>query len=129
MFAESVLLFYCPFIGEIGFADRRTAVYGIKRRRAMQKSRRQADYDYIKQVSDSQNFLTDSKLLQRIIRSADIQKGDMVLEIGTGKGHLTEALCKGRERYARWKLMKDLWSVRKSGCQNMRMSSWFREIL
>ena len=60
----------------------------------MQKSRRQADYDYIKQVSDSQNFLTDSKLLQRIIRSADIQKGDMVLEIGTGKGHLTEALCK-----------------------------------
>jgi 23S rRNA (adenine-N6)-dimethyltransferase len=94
LFAESVLLFYCPFIGEIGFADRRTAVYGIKRRRAMQKSRRQADYDYIKQVSDSQNFLTDSKLLQRIIRSADIQKGDMVLEIGTGKGHLTEALCK-----------------------------------
>lgn len=60
----------------------------------MQKDRRQAGYDYVKRVSDSQNFLTDSKLLQRIVRFADFQKQDMVLEIGTGKGHLTEALCK-----------------------------------
>ncbi len=60
----------------------------------MQKNRRQAGYDYIKQVSDSQNFLTEWKLIQRIIRLADIQKEDTVLEIGTGKGHLTEALCK-----------------------------------
>lgn len=60
----------------------------------MQKDRRQAGYDYVKRVSDSQNFLTDSKLLQRIVRLADFQKQDMVLEIGTGKGHLTEALCK-----------------------------------
>ena len=60
----------------------------------MQKNRRQAGYDYTKQVSDSQNFLTDSKVIQRIIRPADIQKEDTVLEIGTGKGHLTEALCK-----------------------------------
>ena len=40
----------------------------------MQKNRRQADYDYIKQVSDSQNFLTERKLIQRIIRLADIRK-------------------------------------------------------
>lgn len=60
----------------------------------MQKNRRQAGYDYTKQVSDSQNFLTERKLIQRIIRPADIQKEDTVLEIGTGKGHLTEALCK-----------------------------------
>ncbi len=59
----------------------------------MQKNRRQADYDYIKQVSDSQNFLTERKLIQRIIRLADIRKEDTVLEIGTGKGHLTEAIC------------------------------------
>ncbi len=60
----------------------------------MRKSRRQAGYDYIKQVTDSQNFLTDSKLIHRIVRLADIQGNDTVIEIGTGKGHLTEELCK-----------------------------------
>lgn len=60
----------------------------------MRKSRRQAGYDYTKQVTDSQNFLTDSKLIHRIVRLADIQGNDTVIEIGTGKGHLTEELCK-----------------------------------
>lgn len=59
----------------------------------MQKDRRQAGYDYVKQVSDSQNFLTSRKLIQRIVRLAGFQREDMVLEIGTGKGHLTEVLC------------------------------------
>lgn len=60
----------------------------------MRRDRRQTGYDYVKRASDSQNFLTDSKLLQRITRLAKIQKKDTVLEIGTGKGHLTEALCR-----------------------------------
>lgn len=60
----------------------------------MQKDRRQAEYDYVKQVSDSQNFLTSRKLIQRIVRLAGFQREDTVLEIGTGKGHLTEALCR-----------------------------------
>ncbi|MDE6406021.1 MAG: 23S ribosomal RNA methyltransferase Erm [Lachnospiraceae bacterium] len=60
----------------------------------MQRDRRQTGYDYVKQVSDSQNFLTDKKLIHRIIRLADLQKEDTVLEIGTGKGHLTEELCR-----------------------------------
>lgn len=60
----------------------------------MRKSRRQAGYDYTKQVTDSQNFLTDSSLLHRIVRLADIHNNDTVIEIGTGKGHLTEALSK-----------------------------------
>lgn len=92
----SVLLFYCLFIRVNGFADRRIPVYRIKRRRAMQKDRRktgQAGYDYVKRVSDSQNFLTDSKLIERIVRLAEFNREDTVLEIGTGKGHLTEALC------------------------------------
>ena len=60
----------------------------------MRKSRRQAGYDYTKQVTDSQNFLTDATLLHRIVRLADIHNNDTVIEIGTGKGHLTEALSK-----------------------------------
>ena len=59
----------------------------------MQKDRRSQKYDTTKHLSDSQNFITNRKLIHRIIRSANICAGDMVLEIGTGKGHLTEVLC------------------------------------
>lgn len=91
LFTGSGLLFYCLFSGMDSFTEKPHVQ--DKRRHAMQKSRRQAGYDYVKQVSDSQNFLTSRKLIQRIIRLAGFQREDMVLEIGTGKGHLTEALC------------------------------------
>ena len=45
-------------------------------------------------MSFSQNFITDKKLINRIISISNINKNDTVLEIGTGKGHLTEALCR-----------------------------------
>ena len=54
----------------------------------MQKGRRYQN------LSDSQNFITNRKLIHRIIRFADFHANDMVLEIGTGKGHLTEELCR-----------------------------------
>ena len=59
----------------------------------MQKGRRAQDYDAAKHLSDSQNFITDQKLIRRIIRLADISANDTVYEIGTGKGHLTKVLC------------------------------------
>lgn len=42
-----------------------------------------------------QNFLIDGNILRKISESADIQEGDLVLEIGSGIGTLTEelALC------------------------------------
>lgn len=64
-----------------------------KEAHAMQKSRRTQNYDAAKHLSDSQNFITDHRLIRRIIRLTDIGANDTVLEIGTGKGHLTEALC------------------------------------
>lgn len=60
----------------------------------MQKGRKQAGYDYRAQLSNSQNFITNKKLIQRITRLSDISKNDTVIEIGTGKGHLTEELCR-----------------------------------
>lgn len=59
----------------------------------MQKGRPQ-NYDYKKQLSNSQNFITNRQLIQKIIALSNIGKTDTVLEIGTGKGHLTEALCR-----------------------------------
>jgi len=59
----------------------------------MQKGRL-SKYDYTKQISNSQNFLTSRQLIQKILNLSNIRKSDTVLEIGTGKGHLTEALCR-----------------------------------
>jgi 16S rRNA (adenine1518-N6/adenine1519-N6)-dimethyltransferase len=40
-----------------------------------------------------QNFLVDGNIIEKIIRSADIQPDDCVLEIGPGRGALTEILA------------------------------------
>lgn len=40
-----------------------------------------------------QNFLIDSSVLEHILNHAEINKEDLVLEIGPGIGTLTEALC------------------------------------
>jgi hypothetical protein len=41
-----------------------------------------------------QNFLTDKSVLFKIIKSAELEKGDIVLEIGPGTGILTRELLK-----------------------------------
>lgn len=46
------------------------------------------------EIHGSQNFMTSRRLLERIVRKSKISKDDIVLEIGTGKGHLTEVLCR-----------------------------------
>ncbi|MBD5485436.1 MAG: hypothetical protein HDR18_07970 [Lachnospiraceae bacterium] len=75
----------------------------------MQKGRSHRNYNNVKNLSektlyttnisqqnlsDSQNFITNGKLIHRIIKLADFRVNDTVLEIGTGKGHLTEVLCR-----------------------------------
>ncbi|MCL1859407.1 MAG: 23S ribosomal RNA methyltransferase Erm [Oscillospiraceae bacterium] len=44
--------------------------------------------------SISQNFLTSSKTIQRLLRLTSINKNDFVIEIGCGKGHITRELIK-----------------------------------
>lgn len=48
----------------------------------------------LQKIYGSQNFLTSRRLLERIVRKSTITKNDIVIEIGTGKGHLAEVLCK-----------------------------------
>lgn len=45
-----------------------------------------------------QNFLVDSAALDTIIYAADVNKDDVVLEIGTGIGTLTERLCQNAKK-------------------------------
>ncbi|MFT7184096.1 MAG: 16S rRNA (adenine1518-N6/adenine1519-N6)-dimethyltransferase, partial [Oceanicoccus sp.] len=42
-----------------------------------------------------QNFLQDEKILAKIIEAADLSPDDHVLEIGPGKGALTDKLIEG----------------------------------
>ena len=44
--------------------------------------------------SVSQNFLTSSATIKRLLRLTSINKHDFVIEIGSGKGHITKELIK-----------------------------------
>lgn len=48
--------------------------------------------------SISQNFLTSSALIYRLLKKTDITKSDTVLETGAGKGHITAALLEKSNR-------------------------------
>ena len=45
-----------------------------------------------------QFFLTDEKILEKIVGFASIKKTDIVLEVGAGTGNLTEELAKKAKR-------------------------------
>ena len=60
----------------------------------MQKGRRQTKGNSGVKLSDSQNFITEKRLIKKIVGLSSICREDTVIEIGTGKGHLTEELCR-----------------------------------
>lgn len=50
-------------------------------------------YGFHFQKKYGQNFLIDSNILDKIIRAADVNRDDCVLEIGPGIGTMTQYLC------------------------------------
>lgn len=46
------------------------------------------------ELKQSQNFLSDKILLEQLIKHADFNLNDNILEIGTGTGIITQLLCK-----------------------------------
>jgi 16S rRNA (adenine1518-N6/adenine1519-N6)-dimethyltransferase len=55
-----------------------------------------------------QHFLTDPNILRKIVRAANIQEGDLVLEMGPGLGHLTQALLEAGARVVAVEIDRDL---------------------
>ena len=45
-----------------------------------------------------QNFLTNDKILEKIVQAAEIRPADIVVEVGPGLGHLTEHLVRAAGR-------------------------------
>lgn len=58
-----------------------------------------------------QNFLTDKNLLEEIVVKAGVSSEDTVVEIGAGKGALTEALSKHAKRVVSFEIDSELFEL------------------
>lgn len=65
-------------------------------------------YDFMFQKRFGQNFLIDTHVLEKIIRSAEITKDDLVLEIGPGIGTMTQYLCENAREVIAVEIDKNL---------------------
>lgn len=65
-------------------------------------------YHFMFQKKFGQNFLIDTHVLEKIIRSAGITKDDMVLEIGPGIGTMTQYLCESAREVIAVEIDKNL---------------------
>ena len=69
-----------------------------------------------------QNFLIDARVLDKIIKGAEITKDDTVLEIGPGVGTMTQALSRAAGKVIAVEIDKDLIPVLEktlAGCENV----------
>jgi 16S rRNA (adenine1518-N6/adenine1519-N6)-dimethyltransferase len=53
-----------------------------------------AEYGLTPRKGWGQHFLTDPNILNKVIRSAELEKGDVVLEVGAGLGEMTLAMAR-----------------------------------
>ncbi len=65
-------------------------------------------YQFIFQKRFGQNFLIDTHVLEKIIKSAEITKEDVVLEIGPGIGTMTQYLCENAKEVIAVEIDKNL---------------------
>lgn len=65
-------------------------------------------YNFSFQKKFGQNFLIDTRVLDKIIRAADITKKDMVLEIGPGIGTMTQYLAEAAGKVIAVEIDKNL---------------------
>ena len=73
----------------------------------------------LQKIYGSQNFLTSRRLLERIVRKSTITKNDIVIEIGTGKGHLAEVLCRKADYVCSVEIDKKLYEHAKERLKNV----------
>lgn len=64
------------------------------------------NFEYKKKFG--QNFLSDEGLLEEIVSKAGVEKSDVVLEIGAGKGALTEVLSRHAGKVVSFEIDKEL---------------------
>ena len=65
-------------------------------------------YNFMFQKKFGQNFLIDTRVLEKIIAAADITSDDMVLEVGPGIGTMTQYLCESAGKVIAVEIDKNL---------------------
>ncbi len=65
-------------------------------------------YNFNFQKKFGQNFLIDTRVLERIIEASGVTKDDMVLEIGPGIGTMTQYLCENARKVIAVEIDKNL---------------------
>ncbi len=71
-------------------------------------------YNFVFQKKYGQNFLIEPRVLEKIIRAADITKEDIVLEIGPGIGSMTQYLCESAKKVFAVEIDKNLIPILKN---------------
>ncbi|MDD3946354.1 MAG: 16S rRNA (adenine(1518)-N(6)/adenine(1519)-N(6))-dimethyltransferase RsmA [Clostridia bacterium] len=87
-------------------------------------------YNFRFKKSLGQNFISDTGLLEAIVKDADIQNNDLVLEIGAGAGTLTRALTQKAEKVIAFDVDEALGPIlaeNLTGIDNVEV--YFRDIL
>jgi 16S rRNA (adenine1518-N6/adenine1519-N6)-dimethyltransferase len=77
-------------------------------------------YNFNFQKKFGQNFLIDTNILESIIEAADVNKDDLVLEIGPGIGTMTQYLCENAREVVAVEIDKKLIPI----LQNDTLSSY-----
>jgi 16S rRNA (adenine1518-N6/adenine1519-N6)-dimethyltransferase len=57
-----------------------------------------AEYGLIPRKGLGQHFLVDRNILNKVIRTAQVEKGDVILEVGPGLGEMTLALAQNAKK-------------------------------
>lgn len=81
-------------------------------------------YDIYPARQRGQNFLINSEVIKKIIKAADLQKDDIVLEVGPGLGILTEELVRQAKKVISVELDKKLFNFLKAkfaGIKNLEL--------
>ena len=76
-----------------------------------------------------QNFLTDKNLLAQIVEKSGVMCDDVVVEIGAGKGALTEALMKNAKKVYSFEIDSELFEFLGEKFNNTNVEMIFRDVM
>ena len=76
-----------------------------------------------------QNFLSDKNLLEQIVKKSGVMSDDVVVEIGAGKGALTEYLSKNAKKVYSFEIDADLFEYLEEKFANSNVEFVFKDVM
>ena len=76
-----------------------------------------------------QNFLTDKNLLTQIVEKSGVMCDDVVVEIGAGKGALTEVLSKYAKKVYSFEIDSDLFAFLGEKFEGSNVEMIFQDVM